>query len=247
MKTSNKLLLGFLIFLVALPLLLLMSFRMKLASNQFVVRKYDWTRTEDRAKGFASNGKIQIEAVGLTRIDARIYTSDTAEYSFHNDGPCDSIHLQQQPDGTMRFVMTCNQQPDPDSSIHHKDLAIGLPTLDALQVTQSDVEIRDLPILRQLLVDLQQHAELRMGRDDDRDENKPVQKFGPLQINSANSTVELSNNTAYSRLWLNLSAGTQLNANGAIQIDSIGGQITDDVQVKMAYKYLRQLKPLTTP
>ena len=46
MVTSNKLLLGFLLALVAIPVLLLMSFRSKISAKKYIVRKYAWIGNE---------------------------------------------------------------------------------------------------------------------------------------------------------------------------------------------------------
>lgn len=243
MVTSNKLLLGFLLALVAIPVLLLMSFRSKISAKKYIVRKYAWIGNES-AKGFANNGAIVLEADSISQINSRFYLSDTAEYSFRGNEGSDSLLVFTQADGSTLFKLQVHRAAG-DNSLYEKDLAIGLPALRNVKAKNASIDLGDLVTTGPMMIQLLEGGLLAGQQDRSEDGHQKI-KYGPLDIDATNAEIKLSSGADYSIVHLRLAGNSKLSTMSNLKIDSLSGQISDSTLIELPFHLLHNLQSTST-
>jgi hypothetical protein len=266
MKTSNKLLLAFLLLVFIMPLLMAVTLKNKIKNKEYVdLRSEDINSHVGIYQGSFSPYKV-LKLVSPVKgvFTCRLHPSKTAHYYYSRyypgARPKDSVRIYNSSD-TLYMEYT----PYPDSVIQdgsnnespmyfNIELNADLPSLEKLEIQGATATIDSLPDYLPLMeIILSDHAQLKIGEGGSKEESvtPPGSTHTRLSCHVKDLTVkstasELSFGPYFmaDHLRLDVSGSSTLSVKGAI-INKVDGSLSDSTTVKASWKYLRQLSALT--
>ena len=180
MKTSNKILLGFLIVVFAIPIFLVMGFRSKIRDRRFTAVQSDFDMVYGSRKGKLPKYKVVkimgpesyitlgVDGPGVSNVfTCNIISSHEAKYMYNNHD-LDSVRFEQKGDTLLiKYIGPIERGTvDPGSTTYsHILAAIYLPDLSNIIVDNAIVSMdsTDMGMNAEMYFDLRNHAGLDLG------------------------------------------------------------------------------------
>jgi hypothetical protein len=266
MKTSNKILLAFLLLIFITPLLLAVSLKNKIKNKEYVQQRSDGSNIEDGNYhgSFGTYKVLKLVSPVKGVFTCRLHPSKTASYSYQNYYPGarrkDSVHIYNHSDTLfMEYI------PYPDSIIQggsnnespfyfNIELNADLPSFEKLEIQGATAIIDSLPdSLPSMKITLSDSAQLKMGEGGSKEESviPPARTLARISCRVTDLTIkatgsELSFGPYFiaDHLRLDISGASTLSVKDAV-IKKVDGRLSDSSTVNASGKYFRQLAALT--
>ena len=270
MKTSNKILGGFIIVIFLIPVFILMSFNSKIKKGQFtVVNREIYEDANSRSGTIKPYQVIKIVGPGFPgAFSCNLIPAEAASYSYQNYNDHDSIKIEQVNDTLLlTYVNTRYQSGNNTNSNEFSNISVDLhlPFITNVIVEGADLNIDSMDIVanREIFFDLRAKASLNLshgGTANSRSEHliQPGEQFKDSLIertstgmfNKLNVKAVFANFTVgpYStikELNLQIDGASKVNVDDNSHIDQLSGFISDSCTVEANWKNIRRLATLT--
>jgi hypothetical protein len=254
MKTSNKILLGFLIVVFLVPVYVLMSFKSKIKNNEFkVVKGGPYNSSSFHSGTFKSYRVIKVVAPEGTNMKTDLHFSDSLYYTYNNDGSRDSVRVYNQAD-TLFVEYTSVTAEKQDNNFYGSNeiyTDIFLPSISHLIIKNAEVTIQpaNSPTDSQVNIEVFGTGLINIGGDEesriDNSQSNAAYKLAGLSLQSMNGDIYLGKAVDIALLNLNTAGTTSVTIEEGAVIANIKGSLSDSSSVKASWKYLKNLLPLT--
>lgn len=181
MKTSNKLLTGFLVILILVPICLLMAFRSLIRNGKYTIHTFNelyHINTNQVNKSIHTYKFIKITGPGIfndynssSSLKCIIKSSTTPHYTYSwNPDNRDSLKITEVADTL--FMAYIPSASDKEYLSHHmqlndREITLYLPTLENIQISNATVILDTVQFNSQANISLANHAILRIGYPQD--------------------------------------------------------------------------------
>lgn len=250
MRTSNKILLGFLIIIFLIPALLLMSFNNKIKNGRYTVESQEGQGSNFRSGNFKPYKVVKFIAPAGRVLKANLEHSDSLFYSYHQMGGGDSIRVYNA--GDTLFVHFINHE-DMNEMVH-LSVNLKLPSIDNLVIDNAEVTLDSTgaSLNSDLLVEISGTGLLNIGRvreqrggPDDMDVTEFPYAINRLSVRMNEGEVALGGKTDIKQLNLQVNGAGVLSVNDGATIGEVSGRLSEESSVKATWKYVKKLAALT--
>ena len=250
MKTSNKILLGFLILIFLIPAFAVMSFSNKIKNGRYTVESQQGQGSNFRSGNFKPYKVVKFIAPAGRVLKANLQHSDSLFYSYHQMGGGDSIRVYNT--GDTLFVHFIN--PD-ENEVVHLSVNLKLPAFDNLVIDNAEVTLGSTgaSLNSDLLVEISGTGLLNIGRvreqrggPDDVDVTEFPYAINRLSVRMNEGEVALGGKTDIKQLNLQVNGAGVLSVNDGATIGEVSGRLSEESSVKANWKYVKKLAALTT-
>ena len=269
MKTSNKILIGFLVIIFLIPALVLMSFNSKIKNGRYTVEKQEVYQAGNAKSGMIKPYQvIKIVGPGFPGVfSCNLIPAGTASYSYQDYDDRDSIKIEQVNDTLLlTYINTGQSDNNPNSNeFTHISVDLHLPVITNVIAEGADLNIDSMDIAanREIFFDLRNKASLNLsqrGTANSRSEHiiQPggqfkdslVQRTSTGMFNKLNVKAVFANFTIgpYStikELNLQIDGASKVNMDDNSHVDQLSGFISDSCTVEANWKNIRRLASLT--
>jgi hypothetical protein len=259
MKTSNKILLGFLIFVFATPVFLFMSFRNKIQKGEFTVSAPP--SNQYKHSGLLARFKV-VRVVGLVDpgvLSCHLFPADSSWYAYNNYSNGDSIKVEQKGDTLLLKYIDIGLQENRGntrSELVHLRIDLHAPAFNNVVVEGASVYIDTANATRnsETYFDLHDQAYLSLGtggqvKTTQVNQTTVTEMSGALlkkvTINASSSRIELGQFAMISDLHLQLLGTSTVSVHNNSQIGQLTGFLSDSSTVEANWKNVRRLAALT--
>lgn len=269
MKTSNKILAGFIIVIFLVPVFILMSFNSKIKKGQFTVVK-----REIYEGGNSRSGKIKpyqvIKIVGPGfpgAFSCNLIPAEAASYSYQNYNDQDSIKIEQVNDTLLLTYVNTRYQPDNNTNsveFIHISVDLHLPVITNVIVDGADLNIDSIDIAAnpEIFFDLRGKASLNVskngtstfhskhliqseGQFKDSVVKTNTGMFNKINVKAASANFTIGPYSMIKELNLQMDGASKVNVADNSHIDQLSGFISDSCTVEASWKNIRRLASLT--
>jgi len=250
MKTSNKILLGFLILIFLIPVFGVMSFNNRIKNGRYTVERQDNQGSNFRSGNFKPYKVVKFIAPAGRVLKANLQHSDSLFYSYHQVGGGDSIRVYNT--GDTLFVHFIN--PD-ENEVAHLSMNLKLPFFDNLVIDNAEVTLDSTggSLTGDLLVEISGTGLLNIGRMSGKrggpDDAKATQfpyAINRLSVKMNDGEVALGGKTEIKHLNLQVNGAGVLSVNDGATIGEVSGRLSEESSVKANWKYVKKLAALAT-
>lgn len=243
MKTSNKILLGFLAVLVLMPLLMLMGFRNMISNKNFSTEKYEWVGASNRAKEIKAATTIVLLSPAGSNFRCYFHYADKPGYETSDYHFSDSLDIRQQGDTLYFSFITPKTATDENGDQPSMNLTVGMPAFRSIVADRSVIILDSLPLDQSIQLNLKNDASLELGKDED---NASLYSYGPLFVTAENSAVHVQRIGKYSSLAVSLSGTSLLKMAKEVSFEKFEGNASSLSQVEGPFKLVNLLKADST-
>jgi hypothetical protein len=175
MKTSNKILIGLLIVIFAVPLLVSFSLKSKIDKGEYTIEKYENMSTGSMRSGsFTAFKVVKVMAPHPHLLTCHLKFSDTSNYSFYKENGKDSIIVFNSND-TLYVEYSAGEEvsgSNERSDNQHLEIHVDLPAFNNIVVDGAIVIIDSVPATAgNLSVTLRNNGEIKDGSQGEDEES----------------------------------------------------------------------------
>jgi hypothetical protein len=250
MRTSNKILLGYIILIFLLPVLVLMSFNTKIKNGRYTVEKQQGQGSNFRSGSFKPYKVVKFIAPAGRVLQANLQHSDSLFYSYHQMGGLDSIKVYNT--GDTLFVQFIN----PDKNyVEHLSVNLKLPSFDNLVIENAEVTLDStsgslnsdllVEILGTGLLNIGKKKEHRVGPDDAAVIEFPY-AINRLSVKMNEGEIALGGKANIKQLDMQVNGAGVVSINEGAAIGEVSGHLSEKSSVKANWKYVKKLAALAT-
>lgn len=190
MKTSNKILLGLIIVVFAVPLLIAASLKNKVEKGEHTVEKFENAVNEKLVKGsFQPFKVVKVVAPKTELLTCRLRTSDRADYSYYKNGGNDSVKVVTVNDTlVIQYIPSAAVEPGHDNRDWERafELSVNLPAFNNLLVDGAVVIVDSLPAAsNNISVNLKNGGELKGANSGHNGEDAGISRSADLKKGDA--------------------------------------------------------------
>ena len=270
MKTSNQLILAFLLLVFATPLLVALNLKNKIKNLEYVqIKNIGHSNRDGNYHGsFGSYKVLKLVSPVKGVLVCRLRPSKTASYDYrdywNNDDPNayhevskDKIRIYNSADTLyMEYIPhsgKSNRANNEDSWVVI-EVTANLPSFEKLEIKGAIAIIDTLPdALQSMEITLSDGGVIKMGDGGSKEETVTSTgkvlthiscKVADLAVHATGSEVSFGPYFMATHLQLNMLGASTLSVKDAI-MSKVDGNLSDSITVNANWKYLRQLAPLT--
>jgi hypothetical protein len=246
MKTSNKILSLFLLFILLVPILSLMALSSKIKDGEYTVVKLNEGRSGVHQGTFANFKTIKIVAPSPI-MSCQIVASDTSFYSYINYSDNDSIRIYNVGDTLyVQYVLGTESQPEQGQKAGI-NLRLNVPYVSNLVVVNAEVSMfsKDSLLNGDLVAEVYDMGKLNFGNisyhvnEDEREQS--TYHAGNVSISTIKGEVYFSNHVNIGKLNLYTQGATKLGIEDNARIGSIEGRVSDSTKIDAEWKNIKAL------
>lgn len=253
MNTSNKILTGFLIVILLVPVFILLSFNSKIKSGQFtVVKNEQYMGADFRSGNFKPYKVVRLVAPSGRALKCNLQYSDSLYYSYTMNDSRDSIRVYNLADTL--FIQHISMATGKDNTGVYADnylsVDIKLPSIEQLIVNNAEATIQSKNFMgnKNWLVEINGTGILNVGEaaEDDKDtaENKVSFAIEQLSIMSTNGEVVFGSNVNIGQLILHAKGNSVVTIKEGAAFSDVQGSLSDSSTVNASWKYVKKLAVL---
>jgi hypothetical protein len=252
MKTSNKILVGFLAVVFLIPLMMIMSFKRKIAKGQFTVQLQDQQGSSFRNGHFAAYKVVKIVSPGDGLLKVMLKESDSLYYDYHKMGD-DSIRISNIGDTLLIKYDARKTGSVGDMSRLH--LNLKLPFVSQLVIENADITVDsvDIKTPHSITASISNKGRLQIGtftrefKYEDRTEevNFPV-SLQTLTVNMIGGELILGSKTNLQQLKLNAEGASILTIKDGASVQETTGSLSGESSVNANWRYVKSLATMAT-
>lgn len=258
MKTSNKLLLVLVALIIAVPLLMLLSFRSAIKADKFTLKTYgDGKPTQTVLKPFKV---LKIASTAPQLLNCTIKSGDTYAYRFNQylynaKGDADSCTISYVGDTLVLAYNRINK--DENEITGSNDIELTVPAIAEIISNGATITINAAAVNKQpvLNFNLSQQAALNINgidketfytfdssnqKTDEQQKKMPV--LQSINIQSTDAVVNINNVLKINILNAYLNNASRLNLSEDASIDTLSGSISEKAIINAPYRYIKKLK-----
>lgn len=261
MKTSNKLLILFLVFLFSIPLVMIMGLKAAIKNNQYTMKNiYGGNTVAFKYLRPFKVLKIDGGPQGDNPLKCTIRYGDKYGYRFNNynpqqfeDGRLDSCNVSTAGDTlVIRYIARANEALEKNNYYTGVELEITIPeTIPVVAnaaVANMDSSVSHFSSLDFTLVN---NAELNIsGNSNPRtviaEKNNyttiPETVFPKIVVDATSSQINLGENNAVKNMQVSLKGQSRFNLNEKASIDTLSGSIADESVFNVPYRFVKKLQ-----
>ncbi|WP_290796107.1 hypothetical protein [Flavihumibacter sp. UBA7668] len=240
MKTSNKILLGMVVFLVLIPASILVALSIKVKNGDYTIKMSEWEQLARTAKPITNTGFMKIATPATTKLECTIRYSDSIYYRKHGSNH-DSLQVEKSGD-TLYFTVISRDPKSEGTDKHEMFLDIFMPFKGLLMLDGAGVTLDSVAADAAITVDMTNNSTLNLGQSNP--DNKKIIKFSSLFVKGDQSKLVLTDNTSIDSVSINLNGNSNLYFGKELSLGSISGAISAGTEVNGAAKWIYQLKPM---
>lgn len=269
MKTSNKILAGFLIVIFLIPVFILMSFNSKIKKGQFtVVKREIYEGTNSRSGTIKPYQVIKIVGPGFQgAFSCNLIPAESASYSYKDYDDHDSIRIEQVNDTLLlTYVNTRPQSGNNTNSNEFSNISVDLhlPVITNVIADGAEVNIDSMDIAanQEIFFDLRNKASLNLsyrgaatshtvrlaqpgGQFKDSVTNRnSTGMFNKLNVKAVSANLAIGPYATIRDLNLQIDGASKVNVSDNSHIDQLSGFISDSCTVEANWKNIRRLATL---
>jgi len=271
MKTSNKILAGFIIVIFLVPVFILMSFNSKIKKGQFTVVKREIYEGGNSRSGTIKPYQV-VKIVGPSRFpgtfSCNLIPDEAASYSYQNYNDQDSIRIENINDTLLLTYVNTRYQPDNNTNsdeFTHISVDLHLPVIANVIVEGADLNIDSMDITanREIFFDLSGKASLNISNKgtatsrsinltqpggqfkDSVVERISTGMFNKLNVKAVFANFTIGAHSTIKELNLQIDGASKVNVDDNSHIDQLSGFISDSCTVEANWKNIRRLASLT--
>jgi hypothetical protein len=251
MKTSNKILAGFLIFIFIVPGFILMSFNNKIKKGRFTIVKREIYEGDDfRSGNFKPYKVVKLVAPAGRILRCNLQYSDSLYYSYNKTGAQDSIMVYNVADTVFIKYINPHTTEQENSAI---EVNIKLPAMENLILDNAEVTLDSPGAMenKDLTVEVYGTGLLNLGRaiEEKNAADQIIHEF-PFQVNQLSikmneGEVALGSGVNIRQLNLQIDGAAVLTINDGATIEEMQGDLSEKSSVKASWKYVKRLAALT--
>lgn len=261
MKTSNKILLAFLIIVFATPVFIFMSFRTKIKKGEFTVTE-TYNNKYSHTGVVAPFKVVKVEGLGTPGVlSCHLIPADSSWYAYNNYSNTDSIKVEQQGDTLVLKYIDGDVQVNNGTVVRteqiHLKIDLYAPVLNNIVVDGASVHLDTVNafLAGEMHFDLRNNAHLSLGTNGQVittqvNGSTIIQNssalFNKLIINASSSRVELGQFAKINDLHMQLQGTSTVSVHNNSQIDQLNGFLSDSSTVEANWKNVRRLAALTS-
>jgi hypothetical protein len=259
MKTSNIILLAFLILVFATPVFLLMSFRKKIKKGEFTV-SHPSSNSYQHAGALAPFKVVKIIGLGTPGVfSCHLIPADSSWYAYNNYSNTDSIKVAQHGDTLVLKYIDADVQVN-NGNVRSEQIHLGInlyaPVLNNVVVEGASVVMDSVnaALNSGINFDMRDQAFLSLGTSGQvkttQVNNTTLTEtssalFNKVVIKASSSRVELGQFVKVSDLHLQLQGASTVSVHDNSYIDQLNGFLSDSSTVEANWKNIRRLAALT--
>lgn len=271
MKTSNKILAGFLIFIFIVPVFILMSFNNKIKKGRFTIVKREIYEGADFRSGTIRPYQV-VKIVGPSRFPGTFFCNlipaKVASYSYQNYNDQDSIRIENINDTLLLTYVNTRYQPDNNTNsdeFTHISVDLHLPVITNVIVEGADLNIDSMDIAanQEIFFDLRGKASLNLSKNgtsntdfahltqsgghfkDSVLKRTSTGMFNKLNVKAASANFTIGPYSTIKELNLQIDGASKVNVADNSHIDQLSGFISDSCTVEANWNNIRRLASLT--
>lgn len=271
MKTSNKILVGFIIVIFLIPVFILMSFNSKIKKGQFTIVKHGIYEGSNSRSGTIKPYQV-VKIVGPSQFpgtfSCNIIPAETASYSYQNYNDQDSIRIENINDTLLLTYVNTRYQPDNNTNsveFTHISVDLHLPVITNVIVEGADLNIDSMGIAanQEIFFDLRAKASLNLSHGgaansrsqhliqpggqfkDSLTERTSTGMFNKLNVKAVAANFTIGPYSTIKELNLQIDGASKVNVDDNSHIDQLSGFISDSCTVEANWKNIRRLATLT--
>ncbi|HKZ67723.1 MAG TPA: hypothetical protein VJ111_15260 [Chitinophagaceae bacterium] len=270
MKTSNKILAGFLIFIFIVPLFILTSFNSKIKKGRFTIAKREIYEGVDFRSGTIKPYQIiKIVGPGVPgTFSCNLIPAAAARYSYQNYDDYDSIKIEQVNDTLLLTYVNTRQQPDNNINSNEfsnisVDLYLPVITNVIAEGANLNIDSMDIAANQEIFFDLRAKASLNLHQrgtansrserliqpggqfKDSLTERTGTGMFDKLNVKAVFANFTIGPYSTIKELNLQIDGASKVNVDDNSHIDQLSGFISDSCTVEANWKNIRRLATLT--
>lgn len=255
MKTSNKILLGFIILCFLIPASLLLSFKSKISHGRYTIAKQEGQGSNFRSGEIAKPYKVVKFVSPAGRVlKANIQYSDSSYYRYHLMGGGDSIRVHNEADTL--FVQYFNaQQPGNPDEITNLHVDLKLPSFENLVINNAEVTLDSTSAMldRDINVELSGTGLLNIGQmrtrrpgQDETDKVEYAYNINHLSVKMNEGEMTIGSKVDIKQLDIQAQDKGVLIINDGAAIAGMTGRLSETFSVNANWKYVKRLAALST-
>lgn len=262
MKTSNKLLLAFVVITFSIPFILTASFKAAYKANRYVVKNINGSK-ESTAKKLRPFKVLKLELDGLQDnwyLECTIKPGTSYSYKWLNYNESDEYktidsHLEHYNGDTLvlYYKPKTGGQSKPNQYITEVELEISIPENIPIIVDGATLLTNrdNSPAFANALnVQLTNEAKMIIGDEvlneehklNTKDNEELMKRIPGFNIQCSASEISLKNNVEVKNLNINLERYSKLTIDEKAKIDTLIGTVSSETVVSAPYGILKQLK-----
>ena len=251
MRTSNKILLGFIILCFLIPTFLMFSFKSKINNGRFTIAKQEGQGSNFRNGNFKPCKVIKFVSPEAGLLKATIKQSDSLYYSYYMMNHQDSIKVTNVADTLV--VELVNYELDGVDYRTDLNVTLKLPSCENLIIDNAEVMFDSTAAFSgDLSVVLNGAGKLNIGRTKERrpgaDENE-VREFpysvNRLAVKMNGGELSVGSQSTIQQMDLRAEGQSAVIINNGAVIQELSGSLSEQSSVKATWKYLKRLAALT--
>lgn len=257
MKTSNKILAGFLIVIFLIPVFILMSFNSKIKKGRFTVVKNQNNWSNGHKASISPYKVVKITGPAIPGVlSCNIIPADSASYEDYNSDEQDSIQVRQQGD-TLFVSYKGIVESSNTNSYSHLSIDLYLPFMNNIIVDGADVKLDSVSGTAnpEIFFQLSNQATLKLAEGDRKTAvrsgttNKDIVTQSSGMLNSIKVQTDNANIIVGPMAWIKnlellLKGTSKISVDNNSRIDQLSGAISDSSTVSGNWKNLKRLASL---
>jgi hypothetical protein len=237
MKTSNKILLALLSFLVLLPLLMLMGFRYKIAHDDYTVEHYDWMLNSRKQYALQPAKFIKVQAPDSVQLRCQLSANAKDYYTLGGYSVNDSLASYRIGD-TLLFKFIKGKPDDDNRAETELNFSLYMAAYQHVLADGAQLTLDSLGVQDSIQISLINNSSLFLGNSD---ETRPIQHFGKLVVDAHNSSIQLYPQLDLQSFVVHLKGKSSLEIDKAAKIGDISGTVEGTAAVDGPASYLYHL------
>lgn len=244
MKTSNKILTGFLVLIFLVPLLVLLSFKSKIRNGEFTtVNSQAFHSPYSRNGSFNPYKTVKVIGQAGNEFTVNIHRADTMSYNYHLYNN-DSVKVYN--DGDILMIRLAGSPRESGDERDEINLDLKLPSLEHLIVENAEANVFFADSAKNMEAEIYGSGRLNFG--DKRDNQgpsvagKPAIRLPQLSIKSSGADLAIGQNLNVGLLKIETAGAATITIREGAVIDNIQGQLSDSSSVNANWKYVKKLQ-----
>jgi hypothetical protein len=250
MKTSNQILLGFLIIVFLIPVVVVMSFKSKISNNEFVVVKDGFYLGDNyRSGSLKPYQTVKLVAPKGKLLKCYLEYSDSMSFSYSNDNGADSIKIYNLGDTLFVQVSGLPSKNNPNQFRDEFYANLRLPAIENIVVDGAEVTILSAnpAKINDMKAEIHGGGTLNIGKREE-DFRSPgsdgVNRYGQISLRSDNGSVFFGKKVQVANMLIDVNGKSTINIEEGAAIDDLKGNLSDSSSVNASWKYVKRLLPL---
>ncbi len=254
MRTSNKILLGFIILCFLIPTFLLLSFKNKISHGRYTVETQQGQGSNFRSGHFKPYKMIKLASPSGRMLKVILQHSDSLYYSYYQVGYGDSVRVYNE--GDTLFVDYVNGKASEGmDELANLYVNLKLPSFENLIIENAEVTLDSASAAfnRDVNAEINGTGLLNIGRANTRrggPDDESTEEFGynlnRLSVRMNEGEVAIGSKTDIKQLNVQAEGSGVLVITDGATIGEMTGRLSEKSSVKANWKYVKKMAVLAT-